>query len=102
LLVGSASGLGFFVGEKATAVVQLVGLPELAVGRAAFAPAGTVGLEAVPLLAGLLVAPLVLHAVTASLSALGARGGLRWYLAGLGAAVVVHTAYNLTVVSLLG
>ena len=102
LALGTASGAGFFVGEKATAVVQLVGLPELAVGRAAFAPAGTVGVEALPLALGLLLAPLVLHAVTASLSALGARGGFRPYLVGLGAAVVVHTAYNLTVVTLLG
>ena len=84
------------------ALAQLVGLPELAVGRAAFAPAGTVGVEALPLALGLLLAPLVLHAVTASLSALGARGGFRPYLVGLGAAVVVHTAYNLTVVTLLG
>ena len=102
LALGTASGAGFFLGEKATAVVQLVGLPELAVGRAAFAPAGTVGVEALPLALGLLAAPLVLHAVTASLSALGARGGFGTYLAGLGAAVVVHTTYNLTVVTLLG
>ncbi|WP_380678134.1 PrsW family intramembrane metalloprotease [Salinigranum sp. GCM10025319] len=102
LALGTASGAGFFLGEKATAVVQLVGLPQLAVGRAAFAPAGTIGVEALPLALGLLAAPLVLHAVTASLSALGARGGFYPYLAGLGAAVVVHTTYNLTVVTLLG
>jgi RsiW-degrading membrane proteinase PrsW (M82 family) len=102
LSVGAASGVGFFVGEKATAVVQLVGLPELTVGRAAFAPAGTVGAEALPLALVLLLAPLALHAVTASLSALGARGGFRWYLGGLGAAIAVHTVYNLTVVTLLG
>jgi ABC-type Na+ efflux pump permease subunit len=104
LALGAASGTGFFVGEKATAVVQLVGLPELTVGRAAFAPAGTAGLgvEALPVVLGLLAAPLVLHTVTAGLSALGARRGVRWYLLGLGAAVVVHAAYNLAVVRLLG
>jgi ABC-type Na+ efflux pump permease subunit len=102
LTLGVASGAGFFVGEKATAVVQLVGLPELTVGRAAFAPAGTVGVEALPVALALLAAPLVLHAVTASLSALGGRRGFQWYLAGVGVAVVVHTAYNLTVVTLLG
>jgi hypothetical protein len=102
LTLGVASGAGFFVGEKATAVVQLVGLPELTVGRAAFAPAGTVGVEALPVALALLAAPLVLHVVTASLSALGARSGFRWYLAGVGVAVVVHTTYNLTVVTLLG
>jgi ABC-type Na+ efflux pump permease subunit len=102
LTLGTASGAGFFVGEKATAVVQLVGLPELTVGRAAFAPAGTIGVEALPVALALLAAPLVLHAVTASLSALGARSGFQWYLVGVGVAVVVHTTYNLTVVTLLG
>jgi ABC-type Na+ efflux pump permease subunit len=102
LALGAASGVGFFLGEKTTAIVQLVGLPELTVGRAAFAPSGTVGVETVPLALGLLAAPLVLHTVTAALSALGARGGFQWYLGGLGAAVVVHTTYNLTVVTLLG
>jgi len=102
LAVGAASGVGFFAGEKATAVIQLVGLPDLAVGRAAFAPAGTVGVEALPVALALLAAPLVLHVVTASLSALGARKGVRWYLVGLGAAILVHTAYNLAVVTLLG
>jgi ABC-type Na+ efflux pump permease subunit len=102
LAVGAASGVGFFAGEKATAVVQLVGLPELAVGRAAFAPAGTVGVELLPLALALLAAPLVLHVVTASLSALGARRGFRGYLLGLGTAICVHTMYNLTVVTLLG
>jgi RsiW-degrading membrane proteinase PrsW (M82 family) len=102
VLVGAASGVGFFVGEKATAVVQLVGLPELTVGRAAFAPTGTLGAEALPVALALLLAPLLLHVVTATLSALGAREGLRGYLVGLVAAVAVHTVYNLTVVSLLG
>jgi ABC-type Na+ efflux pump permease subunit len=102
LTVGAASGVGFFAGEKVTAIVQLVGLPELAVGRAAFVPAGTVGVEAFPVALALLAAPLVLHVVTASLSALGARRGFQWYLMGLGTAVCVHTVYNLTVVTLLG
>ncbi|WP_152041206.1 ABC transporter permease [Salinigranum salinum] len=102
LALGTASGVGFFLGEKTTAIVQLVGLPELTVGRAAFASSGTVGAETVPLALGLLAAPLVLHTVTAALSALGARGGFQWYLGGVGAAVVVHTTYNLTVVTLLG
>ncbi|MFB6220081.1 MAG: PrsW family intramembrane metalloprotease, partial [Halolamina sp.] len=32
LVVGSLSGLGFFVGEKVTVIVQLVGLPEVTLG----------------------------------------------------------------------
>jgi RsiW-degrading membrane proteinase PrsW (M82 family) len=100
LVLGSLSGLGFFVGEKVTAVVQLVGLPDLTLGRAAFAPAG-IGLSAGAGLL-LLLAPLVLHAVTASVTALGARGGRTWYAGGLVAATAMHALYNLTVVVTLG
>ena len=98
LVLGALSGLGFFVGEKFTAVAQVVGLPELALGQAAFAPAG-IGLFSA---AGLLVAPLVLHVTTASLTALGAKRDLRWYALAFAGSVVLHTAYNLTVVSRLG
>jgi ABC-type Na+ efflux pump permease subunit len=101
LLLGALSGLGFFVGEKLLVVVQLVGLPDLALGRAAFAPAG-VGVDAAGVALALLLAPLALHVVTASLSALGATRDLRWYLGTTAVAVAVHAAYNLTVVSLLG
>ena len=102
LLVGGLSGLGFFVGEKLTAVVQVVGLPELTLGRAAFSAAGT-GLGALgsgPLaLLALFLAPLLLHAVTATVSAAGAARGRRAYLLALGAATLLHAGYNLTVVS---
>ncbi|MFB6092931.1 MAG: PrsW family intramembrane metalloprotease [Haloquadratum sp.] len=98
LVLGALSGLGFFVGEKFTAVAQVVGLPELTLGRAAFAPSGIGVFSA----AGLLVAPLVLHVATAGLAALGARRNLRWYAAAFVGSVVLHTAYNLTVVSRLG
>jgi ABC-type Na+ efflux pump permease subunit len=100
LVLGGLSGLGFFLGEKATAIVQLVGLPELTLGRAAFAPAG-IGLSAGTGLL-LLLAPLVLHAVTASVTALGARRGRTWYAVGLASATAVHALYNLTVVVALG
>jgi hypothetical protein len=105
IVLGSLSGLGFFVGEKLTVVVQLIGLPELPLGEAAFAPSGVgvaSGGPGVGVALALLLAPLLLHAVTASLSALGARAGLRWYGVGLSAAVAVHAGYNLAVVSLLG
>ncbi|MEF8840671.1 MAG: PrsW family intramembrane metalloprotease [Haloarculaceae archaeon] len=99
LLAGTASGLGFFVGEKLTLVVQLVGLSELRVGSAAFGVDAGVG---GPLLAGaLLLAPLALHVVTASISGLGAARGTRAWLAGTGLAVLVHVGYNLTVVRAL-
>jgi ABC-type Na+ efflux pump permease subunit len=98
LLAGAASGLGFFLGEKLTLLVQLVGLPELRVGSAAF----QVGVGGGPLLVGaLLVAPLALHVVTAATAAVGAARGTNGWLVGMGVAVVVHVAYNLTVVGVL-
>lgn len=97
VLVGLSSGVGFFVAEKLLAITQLVGLPNLDVGRAAFAP------EVLGLGAGvLLLAPLGLHAVTATVSALGASHSRRRYLLGLALAVSIHLAYNLAVVSVLG
>ena len=101
-LVGFLSGLGFFVGEKFTAVVQVVGLPELTLGRAAFSATGTGlgGLGTGPLaILALFLAPLVLHAVTATVSAAGATRGRNAYLASLAAATLVHAGYNITVVS---
>ncbi|OYR53543.1 ABC transporter permease subunit [Halorubrum halodurans] len=102
IAVGLASGLGFFLAEKATAVVQAVGLTELYVGRAAFGSvAGVAGLSPL-LLAGLFLAPLALHGVTASLSAVGARRDRTRYVLALAAATLVHAAYNVGVVSLHG
>lgn len=95
--IGAISGLGFFLAEKLLAITQLVGLPNLDVGQAAFAPE-VLGLT--PAL--LLFAPLVLHTGTAVISALGARRSRRWYLLGLLVASVVHLAYNFAVVSSLG
>ncbi|WP_435178264.1 ABC transporter permease subunit [Halorussus sp. AFM4] len=101
--LGLLSGLGFFVGEKATAVAQLVGLPNQALGKAAFGTVTGLGIEASPLvLVGLFLAPLVLHAVTATMTAAGATRDRNWYLGTLAAATLVHAAYNLTVVSYLG
>ncbi|WP_281193523.1 PrsW family intramembrane metalloprotease [Halorubrum sp. F4] len=102
LAVGSASGLGFFLAEKATAVVQAVGLTELYVGRAAFGSvAGLTGLPPL-VLAGLFLAPLALHGVTASLSAVGARRNRTFYVLALAAATLLHAAYNFGVVSVHG
>jgi len=97
LVLGGLAGLGFFVGEKFTAVVQVVGLPELVVGRAAFAPSG-IGVSTG---VALFLAPLVLHVVTTGLAASGARRSLRWYAAALVGSVALHAAYNLTVVTRL-
>jgi ABC-type Na+ efflux pump permease subunit len=95
--IGLSSGIGFFLAEKLLAVTQLVGLPSLDLGRAAFGPA-MLGLGSLVLL----VAPLLLHTTTAAVSALGARHSRARYLLALGLAVGIHLAYNLTVVRLLG
>ncbi|WP_135805263.1 ABC transporter permease subunit [Halorussus marinus] len=101
--LGFLSGLGFFVGEKATAVAQLVGLPNLELGRAAFGTVTGLGIQSSPLvLVGLFFAPLALHAVTATITAAGASRDRRWYFGTLAVATLVHAGYNLTVVSYLG
>ena len=100
--LGALSGLGFFLAEKGLLIVRLSDLESLPIGDAATmgaTPPTGVPLWAVALL--FLFAPLALHAVTAAISSVGARRG-RWaYVAGVGAAVVVHFGYNLTVVSVL-
>ena len=95
LLLGGLSGLGFFVGEKFTAIAQIVGLPELVLGQATLTPAGVTPATTLALFLG----PLVLHTVTAAISALGARKDFRWYLVAMLAATLVHAAYNFAVVS---
>ena len=100
LAVGLASGTGFFLAEKATAVVQAVGLTELFLGRAAFADvSGFSGLPPLAL-AALFFAPLVLHATATSVAALGARRGRTAYALALTLATLGHAAYNVGVVSL--
>ena len=100
LVLGALSGLGFFLGEKLTAIVQFVGLPDLTLGRAAFSTAGVAVTPTVGLL--LLLAPLALHATTTSIASLGATRNRATYLAALVPAIAVHAAYNLAVVSALG
>jgi hypothetical protein len=60
--------------------------------------------EGVPLIVVLgiaLVAPLFLHVVTAAIAAIGASRSRAHYSIALSVAIVVHLAYNLTVVSLI-
>jgi RsiW-degrading membrane proteinase PrsW (M82 family) len=102
LVVGALSGVGFFLAEKFSLIAQLADLQTIPTGQAAMVT--SLIPEGVPLvlvLALLLVAPLVLHVVTASISALGARRDRRTYVVALLVAIVVHFAYNLTVVRLL-
>jgi len=102
LVLGGFSGLGFFIAEKFALIAQLADLPDLEIGRAALSSQAPLN-AGVPLpvvAAGLLLAPLGLHVVTASVSALGASRGKRAYIGAVVVAVGVHLVYNLAVVSL--
>jgi ABC-type Na+ efflux pump permease subunit len=99
LAVGAAAGVGFFLAEKLTLAVQLVGLPGSPVADAAFQTGLGSTAPAVAVL--LALAPLALHVLTSTLSALGAARGRSTFLAGLVAAILVHLAYNVAVVSRL-
>ncbi|WP_336002996.1 PrsW family intramembrane metalloprotease [Halorientalis halophila] len=101
VVIGAFSGLGFFVAEKFMLIVQLVGLPEQVPASQAVFATGT-GVPSVPIVLGLLLAPLALHAVTGAISAIGASRTKRAYIAALAVAMTVHFAYNYTVVSISG
>jgi len=102
LVVGALSGTGFFLAEKLILVFQVLnpGLSEIPTSQAGLV--GSLVPEGVPLALAavvLLLLPLALHTVTATVSALGARRGRRTYLVALVAAMAIHFAYNFTVVS---
>jgi ABC-type Na+ efflux pump permease subunit len=98
LVLGGISGVGFFVGEKMTHVAQIVGLERLEIGRAALG----FGFDVSPALAVVLFfVPLLLHVTVACIGSIGAAYGRREYAIALVGATVVHTTYNLTVVSLV-
>jgi ABC-type Na+ efflux pump permease subunit len=103
LLLGGLSGLGFFLAEKLLIVVQLVGIPDLELGQAAFAVGPGAGLldASLPVMAAVAAAPLLLHVATAATSAVGASRGRRGYAVGLVVAIGGHASYNIAVVSLI-
>lgn len=94
--LGVVSGIGFFLAEKVMAITQLVGLPSLEIGRAAFATS-IPGVSPVVLL----LAPLVLHTTTAAIAAVGASRSRRGYALALSIAIGFHVAYNYAVVSVI-
>lgn len=98
LVLGALSGIGFFLGEKVTHVAQIVGLERLEIGRAALG----FGFDVSPAVAvALFFIPLLLHITVACIGSIGAVYGRREYAIALVGATVVHTTYNLTVVSLV-
>ncbi len=102
IAVGLASAIGFFLAEKATAVVQAVGLTELFVGRAAFGSVAGLDALSVPLAIGLFFAPLALHGFATVVAAVGASRDRTYYALTLVTATLLHAAYNFGVVSLHG
>ena len=99
--LGALSGLGFFIAEKGLLIARLSDLESLPIGEAALQgatpPAGVSPL----LVVGLFLLPLALHTVTAALSSVGAQRSRKAYMLGISAAILVHFAYNFTVVSAL-
>jgi ABC-type Na+ efflux pump permease subunit len=96
---GAAAGVGFFLAEKLSLLVQVVGLPDVAVADAAFQTG--LGSDSPAAVAVLAVAPLLLHVATATVSALGASRDRTAFVASLALATLLHLAYNLAVVSRL-
>ena len=97
LLVGAISGVGFFLAEKLTAIAQVVGLDAVPTGEAALRTGLIQGADPVVLLVASLALPLLLHVVTAAISAVGASRSRRAYVATLGVAIAVHLVYNLAI-----
>lgn len=92
--LGTLIGLGFYLGEKGALAFTLLGFGLLPKGDAALL---TFGIAASPLL---VLAPLLLHIGTATITAYAARKGKASAGLGLISAVLVHATYNLVVVRL--
>ena len=89
---GAAAGVGFFLAEKLSLLVQIVGLPDVAVADAAFQTG--LGSNSPAAVAVLAVAPLLLHIATATVSALGASRDRTAFAASLALATLLHLAYS--------
>ncbi|HVM46217.1 MAG TPA: PrsW family intramembrane metalloprotease [Candidatus Thermoplasmatota archaeon] len=103
-LFGALVGLGFFLAEKGFLLASLAGLMDVNAGAAVFGPAGagaTAG-ASLGLVLLLLLAPMLLHMGTASLTGWGAQHGGKVFAASFLLAVVVHTAYNLAALRWMG
>lgn len=85
---GAVVGSGFFLGEKAALVFALVGFDILPLGSEALATFGVA--TTLPLL----IAPLLLHVVTATMTAYGASKGKAGAFPAWMVASMTHIAYN--------
>ncbi len=93
-VAGLTIGIGFFLGEKVGLFLSVVGLQLIPLGQTLLTNYG------VSTTALLVLAPLVLHIVTATISAYAAKTG-RWaVLIGIPIAIALHVFYNLQVIRL--
>ncbi|HEX9817128.1 MAG TPA: hypothetical protein VGB18_09125 [Candidatus Thermoplasmatota archaeon] len=93
-VAGLTIGIGFFLGEKVGLFLSVVGLQLIPLGQTLLTNYG------ISTTALLVLAPLVLHVVTATISAYAARTG-RWaVLIGIPVAIALHVLYNLQVIRL--
>lgn len=105
LAFGALAGAGFFVAEKGFLLASLAGLFDVPAGAAVLGAAGGnlaltgAGIGMVLLL---LLSPLLLHIVTATISATGAKYGRNEFIMSFTLAVAIHTLYNFTVVRIFG
>jgi ABC-type Na+ efflux pump permease subunit len=101
ILFGALVGVGFFVAEKGFLLASLVGLLDVPAAAAVFGSAGIGDVTGAPwwVIGLLLVSPLVLHTLTASLTGWGASKGKQHFWACFWLAVSIHTLYNLSIVT---
>ena len=93
-VAGLTIGVGFFLGEKVGLFLSVVGLQLIPLGQTLLTNYG------ISTTAILVLAPLALHVVTATISAYAARSG-RWaVLLGIPIAIAIHVYYNLRVIEL--
>lgn len=105
VLFGALVGLGFFLAEKGFLLASLAGLHDVPAGAAVFGAAGGSHLPdgaSWLFVVALLLGPLLLHVVTAAISAHGAKEGRASFGLAFTAAVILHTAYNYTVIMFFG
>jgi len=103
LAFGALVGVGFWLAEKAFLLISLAGLQDVPAAVSVMGTAGVSPVGLAPLaVAGLLLAPLVLHVVTAAITGWGARHDRRIFGASFVIAVALHTLYNLTIVNVIG
>lgn len=93
LLAGGASGLGFFLAEKLTVVVQAVGLLDLQIGATTFGPAIS-QIAPGPLGYLLPIFWIGIHPITTMISTVGMKHGKQGYILSLVIATLVHLLYN--------